>query len=215
MDKKNQYSCKQYDLFETIEKPETLETINNQIRVCQRCELHKTRKHALTGEGNINARIMFVALAPGVKEDSQNRMFIGPSGQVFNRLLHTAGIDRKLVFMTNLVKCLLPKNRKPNIDEIESCSQFLFEEISIVDPEIIAPLGAFATQAIIAKYQIDPFSVGKSFTKINGTILSINNKKIFPLPHPAALLYNPSFELDTIEKYKKLNTLLSNSKQFL
>lgn len=215
MDKKNQYSCKQYDLFESIEKPATIESINNQIKACQRCELHKTRKHALTGEGNLNAHIMFVALSPGTKEDAQNRMFIGPSGQVFNRLLHAAAIDRNSVFMTNLVKCLLPKNRKPNNNEIQTCSQFLFEEISIVAPEIIVPLGAFATQAVVAKYQANPLSEGKGFAKINGTILSINDKKIFPLPHPAALLYNPSFELDTIEKYKKLKMLTQDNAKYL
>ena len=137
---------KQYDLFESIEKQESLEVLNYQIRSCKRCGLSVTRKHALTGEGNIDARIMFVALSPGVKEDSQNRMFIGPSGQVFNKLLYASGIDRKLVFMTNLVKCILTKNRKPNVDEIEACNQFLNDEISIIHPEVIVPLGSYATR---------------------------------------------------------------------
>ncbi len=94
--------------FSLFEKQESLEVLNYQIRACERCSLSVTRKHALTGEGNIDARIMFVALSPGGKEDSQNRMFIGPSGQIFNKLLHAAGIDRELVFMTNLIKCMLP-----------------------------------------------------------------------------------------------------------
>jgi len=101
-----------------LEKQELLEVLNHQIRTCEKCILSATRKHALTGEGNINACIMFIALSPGVKEDSENRMFIGPSGQVLNRLLHAAGIDRNLVFMTNLIKCILPKNRKPKMNEI-------------------------------------------------------------------------------------------------
>ena len=195
-----------------IEKQESLDVLNYQIRVCERCSLSVTRKHALTGEGNIDARIMFVALSPGVKEDSQNRMFVGPSGQVFNKLLHAAGIDRELVFMTNLVKCMLPKNRKPTMDEIESCSQFLNDEISIIHPEVIVPLGSYATKAILTKYQADSQLIGMSFTNINGKLLSINNRKVFPLPHPAALLYNPSFEPDTIGKYKKLKTFMKNSK---
>jgi len=199
---------KQYDLFESIEKQESLDVLNYQIRACKRCNLSVTRKHALTGEGNIDARIMFIALSPGAKEDSQNRMFIGPSGQVFNKLLYVSGIDRKLVFMTNLVKCMLPKNRKPTMDEIESCSQFLNDEISIIHPEVIVPLGSYATRAILTKYHADPQSTGMSFADINGKLLSINNEKIFPLPHPASLLYNPSFEPDTIEKYKKLKTFL-------
>ena len=187
-----------------MEKQEAIEVLNNQIRTCERCSLSVTREHALTGEGNIDASIMFVALSPGVKENSQNRMFIGPSGQVFNKLLHSCGIDRELVFMTNLIKCILPKNRKPKMDEIELCSQFLNEEISIIDPEVIVPLGYYATRAIITKYNADSLSAEMSFAKINGKLLFLNNKKIFPLPHPASLLYNPSFEPDTIEKYKEL-----------
>ncbi len=199
---------KQYDLFESIEKQESLDIINDQIRVCKRCRLNVTRKHALIGEGDINANIMFVALSPGLKEDSQNQMFIGPSGQVFNRLLSAAGIDRNLVFMTNLVKCMLPKNRKPKMDEIEECGQFLNKEISIIHPKVIVPLGSYATNAILTKYHTDPQSLGMSFSNITGKLLSINNTKVFPLPHPAALLYNPSFEQNTIEKYKKLKTFL-------
>ena len=191
-----------------IEKQESLEVLNYQIRACKRCGLSVTRKHALTGEGDVDARVMFVALSPGTKEDVQNRMFVGPSGQVFNKLLHAAGIDRELVFMTNLVKCMLPKNRKPKMDEIESCSQFLNEEISIIQPEVIVPLGSYATNEILKKYNVDPQSAGKSFTEINGKLLLLDDKKIFPLSHPAALLYNPSFEPETIEKYIKLKTFV-------
>jgi len=196
---------KQLNLFE---KKESLEVLNYQIRACERCSLSVTRKHALTGEGNTDARIMFVALSPGVKEDSQNRMFIGPSGQVFNKLLHVAGIDRELIFMTNLVKCMLPKNRKPTLDEIESCSQFLNNEISIIHPEVIVPLGYYATRTIFTKYHADLMATGSSFSEINGKLLFLDDKIIFPLPHPASLLYNPSYEPDTIDKYKRLKTFL-------
>ena len=201
--------------FSLIEKQESLDVLNYQIRACERCSLSVTRKHALTGEGNIDARIMFVALSPGVNEDSQNRMFVGPSGQVFNKLLHAAGIDRELVFMTNLVKCMLPKNRKPKMDEIESCSQFLEEEISIIHPEVIVPLGYYATRTVLIKYRADPLAAGKSFTEINGKLLLLDDKKIFPLSHPAALLYNPSFEPDTIEKYKDRVTHLNLETKFI
>jgi len=96
-------------LFNKQEKQESLEILNYQIRSCESCSLSVTRKHALTGEGNIDARIMFVALSPGIKEDLKNQMFIGPSGQVFNKLLLASGIERDLVFMTNLIKCILPE----------------------------------------------------------------------------------------------------------
>ena len=190
------------------EKQESLEVLNYQIRACKRCGLSVTRKHALTGEGDVDASIMFVALSPGTKEDSQNRMFIGPSGQVFNSLLHAAGIDRELVFMTNLIKCMLPKNRKPTMDEIQSCSYFLNDEISIIHPEVIVPLGYYATRTVLTKYRDNPLAAGNSFTEIVGKLLLFGDEKIFPLSHPASLLYNPSFKPDTIEKYKKLKSLL-------
>jgi len=187
-----------------IEKQESLDVLNYQIRSCEKCGLHTTRKHALVGEGNINANIMFVALSPGVKEDIQNRMFVGPSGQVFNKLLYATGIDRNRVFMTNLVKCILPKNRKPKTSEIEACSEFLNDELSIIQPEVIVPLGYYATRSILLKYHANPDNPDMSFKNINGQILDFNGLKVFPLTHPSALLYNPSFEEETIKKYKKL-----------
>ncbi|MCB2208678.1 MAG: uracil-DNA glycosylase [Bacteroidetes bacterium] len=190
------------------EKQESIDVLNYQIRACNNCGLHATRLHALTGEGNVDSPVLFVALSPGEKENAENKMFIGPSGQVFNKLLHAAGIQRESVFMTNLVKCMLPKNRKPKMDEIDACSPFLEEEISIISPEIIVPLGAYATNAILAKFNMHSASDGMNFSSLNGKILASNNKKIYPLPHPAALLYNPGFELNTIEKYKRLKTFL-------
>jgi DNA polymerase len=198
----------QYNLFEPLEKQESLEVLNYHIRACSRCRLAATRKHALPGEGKIDAQIMFIALSPGYKEDLQNRMFVGPSGQVFNKLLQAAKIDKNSVFMTNLVKCILPKNRKPTMDEIESCSYFLNEEISIIHPEVIVPLGYYATRSVLNKYGVNLMDPEMSFGKINGQLLSLDNNKIFPLSHPSALLYNPSMEPDIIMKYKKLKTFI-------
>ena len=204
----------QFSLIENEEKQESLEILNYQIMACKRCSLSVTRKHALVGEGNIDARIMFVALSPGVKEDLKNQMFIGPSGQVLDKLLNAAGIDRNLVFMTNLIKCMLPKNRKPKVDEIESCSKFLDEEVSIIHPEVIVPLGYYATRTILTKYHADPLAARKDFVKIYGRLIFSDDQKILSLPHPASLLYNPSFEPETIEKYKKLQILLHDCKWF-
>jgi len=195
------------ELYSLSEKQKSLDVLNYQIRACERCRLSVTRKHALIGEGDINSRIMFIALSPGAKEDIQNRMFVGPSGEVFNKLLCEAEIDRKSVYMTNLIKCILPKNRRPKMDEIESCSNFLNEEITIIQPEIIVPLGYYSTRTILTKYHINPFSEEMTFKNINGQLLTLNEMKVFPLTHPSALLYNPSFETETIKKYKKLKSL--------
>ena len=194
--------------FDSIEKSDSLNVLNYEIRACEKCGLAATRKHALTGEGDIEASILFVALSPGAKENDQNKMFVGPSGQVFNRLLAAANISRESVFMTNLIKCILPKNRKPKWSEIEMCSTFLDDEIAIIQPKIIVPLGYYATRSILQKYNADPSEVEMSFKNINGQLLNLEGLKIFPLTHPSALLYNPSFESGTIEKYKKLKSLL-------
>ncbi|NPA35456.1 MAG: uracil-DNA glycosylase [Chlorobi bacterium] len=191
-----------------MDKLQLLTELNDQIRTCDRCSLSITRKHALTGEGNINARLMFVALSPGAKEDVQNKMFVGPSGDVLNRLLDKAGISRESVFMTNLVKCMLPQNRKPQTGEIESCSLFLEKEISIIQPEVIVPLGYYATRAIIVKYHTKPEILNMSFKSINGRLLYSDKIKVFPLTHPSALLYDPSLEPETIKKYMRLKRFL-------
>ena len=198
----------QHSSLNNQEKQEALEVLNYQIRSCERCSLSATRKHALTGEGNIDARIMFVALSPGIKEDLKNQMFIGPSGQVFNKLLLAAGIERDLVFMTNLVKCMLPKNRKPKLNEIELCSQFLDEEISIIQPDVIVPLGYYAARTILQKYHADLLNLPMNMDKIVfGNLIFLEGHKIYPISHPASLLYNPSYEPDTIEKYKRLQQI--------
>ncbi|MCD6180721.1 MAG: uracil-DNA glycosylase [Bacteroidales bacterium] len=194
--------------FNFNEKQDSLNVLNYEIRACEKCNLSLTRKHALTGEGDINADVLFVALSPGSKENDQNRMFVGPSGQVFNKLLSAAGIDRKSVYMTNLIKCMLPKNRKPTWKEIEICSGFLDDEILLIQPKIIVPLGYYATLSILKKFHADPSEVEMSFKNINGQLLTLENMKIFPLTHPSALLYNPSFESGTIQKYIKLKSLL-------
>ncbi len=191
-----------------MDKRQLLNELNDQIRSCDRCSLSVTRKHALIGEGNINARLMFVALSPGAKEDVRNRMFVGPSGEVLNRLLDKVGINRESVFMTNLVKCMLPQNRKPQTNEIESCSLFLEKEISIIQPEVIVPLGYYATRAIIVKYHTKPEILNMSFKSINGRLLYSDKIKVFPLTHPSALLYDPSLEPETIKKYMRLKRFL-------
>jgi uracil-DNA glycosylase family 4 len=157
---------------------------------------------------------MVIALSPGEKEDGENRMFIGPSGQILNKLFDTAGISRKSIYMTNLIKCMLPKNRKPKIDEIESCSPFLDEEISIIHPEVIVPLGYYATQTLSTKYHADLPAARADYAKLYGELIFSDDQKIYPLPHPASLLYNPSFEHETAEKYRKLKSFSNDCKWF-
>jgi len=194
--------------------PPVLPQLHNRIRQCDRCRLSLTRQHALCGEGDLNARLMLVALSPGENEDRENKMFIGPSGNVLDKLLHSAGVERDSIYMTNLIKCMLPKNRRPKQDEIEACSRFLDEEITVLSPQVIVPLGYYATRYILTKYAADPPSARADYRAFYGRLVFAHSQKIFPLPHPASLIYNPSYKQETMKKYHKLNVLSHDCKWY-
>jgi len=131
------------------------------------------------------------------------RMFVGPSGKVLDELLSKAGVSREKIYMTNLIKCMLPKYRKPKQDEIKACSYYLNEEIKLINPEVLAPLGYYATHCIFEEYGIS-LPPEEDFSSVFGKLFPANDKKIMPLPHPATLLYNPELKEDLIKKYRKL-----------
>ncbi|WP_345976328.1 uracil-DNA glycosylase [Sulfurimonas sp. HSL3-7] len=183
--------------------------LNVAVKRCTKCRLSESRINALCGEGDPHAKLMLIAQAPGENEDREGRMFIGPSGKVLDELLETAGIDRKEIYMTNLVKCMLPKCRRPKQDEIESCSHYLDKEIELINPEVLAPMGYYAIRYIFEKYAI-ALPSKPEFHKICGTVFSAGNKKIIPLQHPAAVLYNHSMKAVLIKNYRKLKGVLAD-----
>ncbi|MDP8220266.1 MAG: uracil-DNA glycosylase [Candidatus Stygibacter frigidus] len=191
-----------------------LKLLNNQIVNCDRCHLAETRQHALPGEGDINSRFFMVALSPGEHEDIESRMFIGPSGRMLDRLLHDMGIKREILYISNLIKCNLPQNRKPKMVEIETCSKYLDEELEVIKPEFLIPLGFYATRYILEKYRADPPSAKINFRPLYGKLAYASGQKIYPLPHPASLLYNPDYYPQTLEKYKKLHTFQHTCKWY-
>ena len=169
--------------------------------------MHLTRTNVLCGEGNLHARLMLVAQAPGDHEDREGRMFIGPSGKVLDELLSETEVSRDEIYMTNLIKCRLPGYRKPKQDEIEACSRFLEEEIALIVPEVIVPLGYYAIRYIFEKYHLSLPKAKAEIPDLFGRLFRAQNQNVFPLPHPAAVLYNRSFKPTTTEKYKKLKML--------
>ena len=185
-----------------------IEDLNEEIRKCKKCRLSETRINALCGEGDLNAKIMLVAQAPGGNEDREGKMFIGPSGKVLDELLEN-NIERKEVYMTNLVKCMLPKYRKPKRDEIRICSSYLDKEIELVDPKVLAPLGYYATEYLFEKYSIPLPSKGQY-----GNLFLAGNKKILPLRHPAAVLYNDSVKEEMVKNYHKLKVVLTDCRWY-
>lgn len=180
-----------------------IEELNKLIKTCFKCRLSETKVNTLCGEGDLNAEIMLIALAPGENEDREDKMFIGPSGKVLDELLLAADIKRENIYMTNLIKCMLPKNRRPKQAEIEICSRYLDEEIELINPELLVPLGYYAAKYILQKYSYNILSKTE-FNKVYGNIFSAGKRKIFPLHHPAAILYNNSFKEGITRNYCRI-----------
>lgn len=146
------------------------------------------------GEGNPNARIMFIGEAPGRDEDEQGRPFVGRSGQLLNKCIQAAGLTRSDVFITNIVKCRPPNNRKPLPAEVAFFKPILLHEIKIIRPTIICTLGSSALEALINT----PFSI----TKIRGKIISFEGTNLMPAYHPAYVLRNPPAGKELLQDIK-------------
>jgi DNA polymerase len=161
---------------------------------CQACDLYKCGTRTVFGEGRARARAMLVGEQPGDSEDKIGRPFVGPAGKLLDRALEAAGIDRKLVYVTNVVKHFkwVPRGKrrlheKPNTREIAACRPWLEAEIAVVKPRVLVLLGATAAQAIL----------GKSFkvTQQRGEILPSDlAAQVMATVHPSSLLRAPDDE---------------------
>jgi uracil-DNA glycosylase len=124
----------------------TLNELNEQIRKCRKCRLWQEAKNAVPGEGPQNAKFILVGQNPGVEEDKTGKPFVGRAGKFLNKVLTQNGINREEIFITNIVKHVTPKNRKPLPDEIEACLPYLIAQINLVKPKVVVLMGAVAWQ---------------------------------------------------------------------
>jgi len=121
-----------------------LEELNSQIYSCKKCRLWQGAKHAVLGEGPLNAKVMLIGQNPGAEEDETGRPFVGRAGKFLTKVLAENGIRREDVFITNIVKHTSPQNRKPYSDEVQTCLPYLNMQIAMIKPKIIVLLGASA-----------------------------------------------------------------------
>lgn len=186
-----------------------IDQINQQIKRCTFCRLHKTRINAVRGEGKIPSRFIIIAQAPGRTENKEGRLLIGPSGDFFDKLLESVNINRDKIYITNLVKCFLPKCRKPRQDEIDTCYYlYLKNEIDLVKPEVIVTLGYHVTKFIFRLYGLkvpDKFGFKTTF----GNLFIAKNRKIIPLRHPATIVHKSANFENLIKEYSILKTIQS------
>ena len=174
------------------EKQKELDKITEEIRKCCNCNLVTTRNKAVPGEGNPNARIMFIGEAPGADEDAQGRPFVGRAGKLLENIITACGLKRSDVFIANILKCRPPENRDPRAEEIISCLPFLQRQIEIIEPEIIVALGAHAAKTLLNSTE----PIGQLRGRFREYNAGLNKApiKLMATYHPAYLLRNYSEE---------------------
>jgi uracil-DNA glycosylase family 4 len=179
-----------------------LEELGDRIRACQLCRLSKSRKNAVAGEGPSNARIMLIGEAPGEKEDLTGRPFVGRAGRLLDGLLAEAGLARSEVFITSVVKCRPPKNRKPRSDEMEICvNTYLRHQMELIGPKAICLMGNTASSAVIGR---------EGVTSIHGRVF---DGRFLVTYHPAAVLRNMNLKDEFISDLRMIEKIDEKRKE--
>ncbi len=157
-----------------------LELLAAEAATCTRCRLHESRTQVVFGQGSPTAEVMFVGEAPGFHEDKQGLPFVGPSGQLLNRLLAGISLRREDVYICNVVKSRPPNNRDPQADEIAACRPWLDGQIRLVDPKVVVTLGNFAAKTLLG--------TATGITRLRGRTYPFQGRLLLPTFHPAAAL---------------------------
>jgi DNA polymerase len=168
---------------------------------CRRCKLCEQRKTVVFGEGNRHPDVLFVGEAPGAVEDQTGRPFVGPAGQLLDRILQGAmGLQRSDVYIANINKCRPPGNRQPEPDEVAACLPFLRQQVALLQPRVVVALGRTAAQNLLGTQE--------PMRALRGRDLTYEGIPTVVTWHPAFLLRDPSHKRETWEDIKRLNRLL-------
>jgi uracil-DNA glycosylase len=178
----------------------TLEEIAERIRTTYCCGLCPNRINAVPGEGSPTAKLFLCGEGPGATEDEQGRPFVGQAGTLLNGILEAIEVPRDSVYITNIVKCRPPQNRKPLPDEIAACIPYLHRQLEIIRPKVILALGSTAAEALLG--------VRKSLGELRGKVHTYNGIPLIVTYHPAALLRNPNWKKPTWDDVRIARQLL-------
>lgn len=182
----------------------TLQKLHEKYDKENNCLLKKSATQAVYGHGNPKADIIFIGEAPGKKEDETGKPFVGASGKLLDQLLESISLERKDIYITNIVKYRPPENRDPNKKEKVACQEWLTAELKQIKPKVVCTLGRHALNFFAPKAKISE-SHGELIENKNE---SINIENIFALYHPAAALFNGSQRPILFEDFKKLPKIL-------
>jgi DNA polymerase len=180
----------------------SLEAIREDIGECVRCKLHEHRTKIVFGEGDPQARLVFIGEGPGADEDATGRPFVGRAGQLLDKIIQAIGLKREDVYITNVVKCRPPGNRTPERDEVATCEQFLFRQLALIRPQVIVALGSPAFQCLLRTKE--------TITRARGEWRDWNGIKVMPTFHPAYLLRSPDKKREAWDDMKKVRDYLSS-----
>jgi DNA polymerase len=178
-----------------------LAALRAEVLKCTRCKLHESRRTVVFGEGNPQPDVMFVGEAPGAVEDQTGRPFVGPAGQLLDRIIAGAmGLQRSEVFIGNVNKCRPPGNRDPEPDEVAACLPYLRRQVELLRPKVIVALGRIAAHNLL--------STSEPMRALRGRDLRYEGIPVVVTWHPAFLLRDPSHKRETWDDIKRVNRLL-------
>src|SRR5579872_7121455 len=181
---------------------EILQEVAAEVSTCSKCKLCKGRTKAVPGEGNPNAKVLFIGEGPGQNEDQQGRPFVGPAGQFLDELLASINLKRSDVFIANVVKCRPPGNRDPEPGEIAACNDYLDRQIAAIDPDVIVTLG---------RHSMAKFFGSEKISMIHGRARRVDGRICIAMYHPAAGLHQASLK-DTIRAdFKKIPMIIEQA----
>ncbi|RPJ40539.1 MAG: uracil-DNA glycosylase [Chloroflexi bacterium] len=187
-----------------MEAEKVLQEIAGQVAACKSCQLSFSRKKAVPGEGPAKAEIMLIGEGPGFYENEQGRPFVGAAGKFLDELLEKAGVSRKDVFITNVVKCRPPGNRDPLPEELSACGAYLDRQIEAINPLIIVTLG---------RYSMSKFLPNVRISEVHGQPAWVRGRLIIPMFHPAAALHQPSLKTSVERDFSRLPEWIHQARQ--
>src|SRR5712671_1840161 len=179
---------------------ETLLKVREDLGECARCKLHKTRNKIVFGDGSAKAQLVFVGEGPGADEDAQGLPFVGRAGKLLTQMIEAMGLQRKDVYICNVVKCRPPENRQPDRDEVETCSPFLLRQLDAIAPKVIVCLGSIAAQTLL--------ETNRGISHFRGEWLDFRGRKLMATYHPAYLLRNPNAKGEVWKDLQKVMVAL-------
>ena len=188
--------------MDAVAKRRALAEIARAVSVCNDCGLARGRTRAVPGEGDPGAQIVFIGEGPGFYEDQQGRPFVGASGKFLDDLLRSIGLDRKTVFIGNVVKCRPPQNRDPQPDEIAACAKHLEGQLAAIAPKVVVTLG---------RHSMQRYFPGEAISRVHGQPRRKGDVIVVPMYHPAAALHQGSLRATIEADFRRLPEFLERA----